>query len=170
MKILKVLLVVGLSADLCEPLRLPARQYRMQRAADQLMAVTKDSQGVAGQEVTGVFSAEDYSGSFEYSYDDEDEVEEDGEYDDMDDPTYQSMIKQKRLKQNDQEWMFFDVAKINVKGGDGGAGCMAMRREFRLEFGGPCGGNGGAGGNVLIECDDTLNTLALLRRKYVLKL
>ena len=29
------------------------------------------------------------------------------------------------------EWMFFDVAKINVKGGDGGDGCMAMQREFR---------------------------------------
>jgi GTPase involved in cell partitioning and DNA repair len=35
------------------------------------------------------------------------------------------------------EWMFFDVAKINVQGGDGGNGCMAMRREFRVAFGGP---------------------------------
>jgi GTP-binding protein len=66
---------------------------------------------------------------------------------------------------NDQEWMFFDVARINVKGGDGGNGCMAMRREFRLEFGGPCGGNGGNGGSVYLECDETLNTLAMLRRR-----
>ncbi|OYW16896.1 MAG: hypothetical protein B7Z52_07710 [Burkholderiales bacterium 12-64-5] len=41
--------------------------------------------------------------------------------------------------------MFFDVATINVHGGDGGNGCMAMQREFRLAFGGPCGGNGGDG-------------------------
>ena len=60
---------------------------------------------------------------------------------------------------------FDDVARINVKGGDGGNGCMAMRREFRVEFGGPCGGNGGNGGSVWLECDETLNTLALLRRR-----
>lgn len=35
--------------------------------------------------------------------------------------------------------MFFDVAKVNVKGGDGGDGCMAMRREFRVCQGGPSG-------------------------------
>jgi Obg family GTPase CgtA len=61
--------------------------------------------------------------------------------------------------------MFFDVAKINVKGGDGGDGCMAMRREFRIEFGGPCGGNGGHGGSIYLECDESLNTLAMLRQK-----
>jgi len=61
--------------------------------------------------------------------------------------------------------MFFDVAKINVKGGDGGDGCMAMRREFRIEFGGPSGGNGGHGGSVYLECDSSLNTLSLLRRR-----
>ena len=66
---------------------------------------------------------------------------------------------------NDNEWMFFDVAKINVKGGDGGNGCMAMRREWKVDLGGPCGGNGGHGGNVYLECDDTLNTLSLLRRR-----
>jgi len=63
------------------------------------------------------------------------------------------------------EWMFFDVAKVNVKGGDGGNGCMAMRREFKVDLGGPCGGNGGHGGNVFLECDENLNTLSLLRRK-----
>lgn len=61
--------------------------------------------------------------------------------------------------------MFFDVAKINVQGGEGGDGCMAMRREFRIEFGGPSGGNGAHGGSVYLECDDSLNTLSLLRRK-----
>lgn len=61
--------------------------------------------------------------------------------------------------------MFFDVAKVNVKGGDGGDGCMAMRREFRIEFGGPSGGNGGHGGSVHLECDENLNTLSMLRRK-----
>jgi GTPase len=64
-----------------------------------------------------------------------------------------------------KEWMFFDVAKINVKGGEGGDGCMAMRREFRIEFGGPSGGNGGHGGSVYLQCDESLNTLSLLRRK-----
>lgn len=63
------------------------------------------------------------------------------------------------------EWMFFDVAKINVKGGDGGAGCMAMQREFRIAFGGPAGGNGGDGGSVYLICDKRLNTLGMLRRR-----
>lgn len=61
--------------------------------------------------------------------------------------------------------MFFDVARVNVKGGDGGDGCMAMRREYCIEFGGPSGGNGGGGGNVYLECDRSLNTLAMLRRR-----
>jgi GTP-binding protein len=59
--------------------------------------------------------------------------------------------------------MFFDVARINVKGGDGGKGCMAMRREYCVDMGGPSGGNGGNGGNVYFECDTNLNTLASLR-------
>ena len=61
--------------------------------------------------------------------------------------------------------MFFDVAKINVKSGEGGDGCMAMRREFRLDQGGPSGGNGGNGGSVYFVCDEGINTLAPLRRK-----
>ena len=61
--------------------------------------------------------------------------------------------------------MFFDVAKINVKGGEGGDGCMAMRREFRIEFGGPSGGNGGHGGSVWLVCDSSINTLSMLRRR-----
>lgn len=61
--------------------------------------------------------------------------------------------------------MFFDVAKINVQGGEGGDGCMAMRREYCVEFGGPSGGNGGNGGSVYLQCDKRLNTLSLMRRK-----
>lgn len=46
--------------------------------------------------------------------------------------------------------MFFDVARVNVQGGEGGDGCMAMRREYCVEFGGPSGGNGGNGGSVYL--------------------
>jgi GTP-binding protein len=61
--------------------------------------------------------------------------------------------------------MFFDVATINVKAGDGGDGCLAMQRALRVAFGGPCGGNGGNGGSIYLQCDKRLNTLGLLRRK-----
>ena len=94
------------------------------------------------------------------------EVYENEDYDDNDYPDINTIdFKTNLIENNDKEWMFFDVAKINVKGGDGGDGCMAMQREFRLEYGGPCGGNGGDGGSVYLECDKSLNTLAMLRRK-----
>jgi len=54
---------------------------------------------------------------------------------------------------------FLDEAKINVRSGDGGAGCVSFRREKYIEFGGPDGGDGGRGGHVWIECVDGLNTL-----------
>ncbi len=54
---------------------------------------------------------------------------------------------------------FLDEAKIYVKAGDGGPGCVAFRREKFIEFGGPDGGNGGKGGNVIVECVKSLNTL-----------
>eukprot|EP01040_Poterioochromonas_malhamensis_P008223 gene8223-8893_t len=73
------------------------------------------------------------------------------------------------LQRVSKEWMFFDVARVNVKGGDGGNGCKAMRREYRIEFGGPSGGNGGDGGDVFLVCDKTLNTLAPLRRQVHFK-
>ena len=95
------------------------------------------------------------------SYDDEEDFEDDSD----DDELLANGMTARQMKHNDQEWMFFDVAKINVKGGDGGDGCMAMRREFRIEFGGPSGGNGGHGGSVFLECDESLNTLSLLRRR-----
>jgi len=54
---------------------------------------------------------------------------------------------------------FLDVAKVNIRSGDGGNGCVSFRREKYIEFGGPDGGNGGNGGNVFVEAIDGLNTL-----------
>jgi GTPase len=54
---------------------------------------------------------------------------------------------------------FLDQAKIYVRSGDGGAGCIGFRREKFIEFGGPDGGDGGRGGDVWIECVGNLNTL-----------
>ena len=54
---------------------------------------------------------------------------------------------------------FLDEAKVYVRSGDGGNGCVAFRREKFIEFGGPSGGNGGRGGDVIIETVDGLNTL-----------
>jgi GTP-binding protein len=54
---------------------------------------------------------------------------------------------------------FLDQAKIWLKAGDGGNGCVAFRRERFIEFGGPWGGNGGKGGDVVVEAVENLNTL-----------
>jgi GTP-binding protein len=54
---------------------------------------------------------------------------------------------------------FLDQAKVYVRSGDGGAGCVSFRREKFIEFGGPDGGDGGRGGDVVAECVDGLNTL-----------
>ena len=54
---------------------------------------------------------------------------------------------------------FLDEAKIYVKSGDGGAGCVGFRREKYVEFGGPDGGNGGRGGDIVFESVANLNTL-----------
>ena len=54
---------------------------------------------------------------------------------------------------------FLDQAKIYVKAGDGGDGCIGFRREKFIEFGGPDGGDGGKGGDVWAECVSNLNTL-----------
>ncbi len=54
---------------------------------------------------------------------------------------------------------FLDEAKIYIRSGDGGDGCVSFRREKFIEFGGPNGGNGGRGGDVAVECVDGLNTL-----------
>ena len=54
---------------------------------------------------------------------------------------------------------FLDQAKIFIRSGDGGAGCVSFRREKYIEFGGPDGGDGGRGGDVWAECVEGLNTL-----------
>jgi GTP-binding protein len=54
---------------------------------------------------------------------------------------------------------FLDQAKVYVRSGDGGAGCVSFRREKFIEFGGPDGGDGGRGGDVIVECAKGLNTL-----------
>jgi GTP-binding protein len=55
---------------------------------------------------------------------------------------------------------FLDEARITVRSGAGGAGCLSFRREKFIEFGGPDGGDGGRGGDVIALCVDGLNTLA----------
>jgi len=54
---------------------------------------------------------------------------------------------------------FLDEAQIYLKSGDGGAGACSFRREKFIEFGGPDGGDGGRGGDIVFECVDGLNTL-----------
>ena len=54
---------------------------------------------------------------------------------------------------------FLDAARVYVRSGDGGAGCVSFRREKFIEFGGPDGGDGGRGGDVVVECAEGLNTL-----------
>ena len=60
--------------------------------------------------------------------------------------------------------MFVDEAKISVKGGDGGNGCVAFRREKYVPRGGPSGGDGGNGGDIYLEANPNDNTL--LRYRY----
>jgi len=64
---------------------------------------------------------------------------------------------------------FLDQCKIYIKSGAGGVGCMSFRREKCVEFGGPDGGNGGAGGHVMIEAVEGLNTLIDYRYKQHFK-
>jgi GTP-binding protein len=54
---------------------------------------------------------------------------------------------------------FLDSARVYIRSGDGGAGCVSFRREKFIEFGGPDGGDGGRGGDVVVECAGGLNTL-----------
>lgn len=64
--------------------------------------------------------------------------------------------------------MFIDVAKINVKAGNGGNGCMSFHREKYVAAGGPDGGDGGKGGDIVFVVDSNLSTLSDFRykRKY----
>ncbi len=64
--------------------------------------------------------------------------------------------------------MFVDIAKIKIKAGSGGNGAVSFRREKYVNAGGPDGGDGGRGGNIVFQVDDNLATLADFRykRKY----
>lgn len=61
--------------------------------------------------------------------------------------------------------MFVDTVKIKVKAGDGGNGCVSFHREKYVAAGGPDGGDGGKGGNVIFVADNSLNTLVDFRFK-----
>ena len=67
------------------------------------------------------------------------------------------------LKRDNGLHMFIDEAKIRVKAGDGGNGCMAFRREKFVPRGGPSGGDGGRGGDVVMESSNRHNTLIHFR-------
>jgi GTP-binding protein len=64
---------------------------------------------------------------------------------------------------------FLDQAKVYVRSGDGGNGCVAFRREKFIEFGGPSGGDGGRGGDVVVTAVDGLNTLIDYRHQQHFK-
>ncbi len=65
--------------------------------------------------------------------------------------------------------MFIDEVVVELYAGDGGNGCMAFRREKFIPMGGPYGGNGGKGADIIFEVDEGLNTLIDLRYKRVIK-
>lgn len=65
--------------------------------------------------------------------------------------------------------MFVDTAKVFIQAGTGGNGCVSFRREIYVDKGGPDGGNGGKGGNVIFEATENLNTLIDFRFKPELK-
>jgi GTP-binding protein len=65
--------------------------------------------------------------------------------------------------------MFIDYAKITVKAGQGGSGCVSFRREKHVPKGGPDGGDGGKGGSIIVKADRNLHTLIDFRYKKIYK-
>ena len=65
--------------------------------------------------------------------------------------------------------MFVDEVIVELFAGNGGDGCMAFRREKYIAMGGPYGGNGGKGSDIIFEVDEGLNTLLDLRYKKMIK-
>ena len=64
---------------------------------------------------------------------------------------------------------FIDEVKITIQSGNGGDGAVSFRREKHVPFGGPNGGDGGAGGNVYFEADENMNTLVNFRGQKVFR-
>ena len=62
-----------------------------------------------------------------------------------------------------------DHARIQVTAGAGGDGCLSFRREAHVPKGGPNGGDGGRGGDVVLVCDDSMRDLETFRRKRALQ-
>ena len=65
--------------------------------------------------------------------------------------------------------MFTDEAIVELYAGDGGDGCMAFRREKYVAMGGPFGGNGGKGSDIIFKVDEGLNTLIDFKYKRIIK-
>ena len=65
--------------------------------------------------------------------------------------------------------MFVDTAKVFIQAGKGGNGNVSFRREIYVDKGGPDGGNGGKGGDVIFEASENVNTLIDFRYKPELK-
>lgn len=64
---------------------------------------------------------------------------------------------------------FIDETTLRVEAGDGGHGCLSFRREKYIPYGGPDGGNGGTGGDVVLRADPSLTTLIDLRYKKLMR-
>lgn len=64
-----------------------------------------------------------------------------------------------------QQGLFYDEARIYVRGGDGGSGCVSFRREKYVPYGGPNGGNGGAGGDVYLVATAHVTTLIDFKKR-----
>jgi hypothetical protein len=69
--------------------------------------------------------------------------------------------KERNRRRRAEELGFWDEARLDVSGGDGGDGCLSFRREKYVAMGGPNGGTGARGGSGIVVCDRNLNTLGV---------